>query len=84
MIKNSELSPAEKLTMPDTGEMSRDGSALLSAVIFQKTDTAPKVPLSRKTSKLALSVLTFDSSGLRKTESSKSFKSYYMTEIVIG
>lgn len=68
MIKNSELSPAEKLTMPDTGAMSRDGSALLSAVILQKTDTAPKVPLSRKTAKLALSVMRLDSSGLRKTD----------------
>lgn len=69
MIMNLELSPAKKLTTPDTGETSRDGLAPLSAVIFQKTDTAPKVPLSRKTSKLALSVLSLDSSGLAKTES---------------
>lgn len=67
MIMNLELSPAEKVTMPDTGETSRDGSAPLSAVIFQKTDTVPKVPLSRKTSKLALSVLSLDSSGLPNT-----------------
>ena len=66
MFMNLELSPAKKVTMPDTGKTSRDGSAPLSEVIFQETDTELKVPLSRKTSKLALSVLSLDSSGLAK------------------
>ena len=62
MVINLEFSPAEKVTWPDTGDTSLAGSPPLLAVIFQETDTTPKVPLLRKTSKRALSVLVSDSS----------------------
>lgn len=63
MVIVLELSPGANVTCPETGETSIAGSAPLLAVTFQETDTVPKVPLSRKTSKLALSVLCLDSPG---------------------
>ena len=61
MFIKVDLSFGEKVTKPETGETSSAGSAPLLEVTFQKTETLPKVPFSRKTSKLALSVLSLDS-----------------------